>query len=241
VSTDYRDRLYAEYRSSQARDDLDDRLARAPYLRRVVRRHFPPDLGVCILDLGCGSGTLLHFLREAGYRQCSGVDRSAQQVEAAGRAGIEGVEQGELGERLARTASGSVDVVVTWDVIEHLRKDELLAFADEVRRVLRDGGRWVLHVPNAESHFGSRIRYADYTHELAFTRESLAQLVRAAGFGRIDCFEDEPAVHGLPSLCRWLLWRAIRACLLLCVFAETGDVSWKPVFSQNLLAVVHRG
>jgi 2-polyprenyl-3-methyl-5-hydroxy-6-metoxy-1,4-benzoquinol methylase len=241
VSTGYRERLYARYRSGQATRGFDDRRARAPYLRRVVRRHFPADRDARILDLGCGSGTLLHFLREAGYRQLRGVDRSAEQVEAARGAGVPGVEEGDLAERLARTPTGSIDVIVTWDVVEHMGKDELLAFADEVRRALGPQGRWVLHVPNAESPFGSRVRYADLTHEQAFTRESLAQLAHTAGLARVECHEDEPAVHGVASLGRWVLWRFIRALLRAWLFAETGDPSGRAVFSQNLTAVIHRG
>jgi 2-polyprenyl-3-methyl-5-hydroxy-6-metoxy-1,4-benzoquinol methylase len=240
VSGGYRERLYARYRSGQSTLGVDDRRARGPYLRRIVRRHFPPDRDARILDLGCGSGTLLHFLREAGYRNLRGVDGSAEQVEAARGAGITCVEAGELADEIARVPAGSLDVVVTWDVVEHLGKDELLAFADEVRRSLGPRGRWVLHVPNAESPFGSRVRYADLTHEQAFTRESLAQLAHAAGLACSECHEDEPVVHGPASLARWIAWRVVRLLLRAWVFAETGDPSGRAIFSQNLTAVFHR-
>ncbi|PIP43376.1 MAG: methyltransferase, partial [Deltaproteobacteria bacterium CG23_combo_of_CG06-09_8_20_14_all_60_8] len=59
-----------------------------------MRQHFPVDKGVAILDLGCGHGALIHVARELGYRNLRGVDGSPEQVAAARRLGIEGVEAG---------------------------------------------------------------------------------------------------------------------------------------------------
>lgn len=91
----------------------------------------------------------------------------------------------------------------------------LLPFDDDVLRVLKPGGRWIIHVPNGESPFGGRMRYWDLTHELAFTRTSVAQLLLASGFSDVRCFEDQPVVHGAKSALRWLLWQGFRALLRL--------------------------
>ena len=78
----------------------------------------------------------------------------------------------------------------------------------------------------------------DFTHELAFTRTSLAQLLLSSGFSKVSCFEDQPVVHGIKSAARWMLWKVFRNLLRLYVAAETGDSGRDAVFSQNLLAVV---
>jgi SAM-dependent methyltransferase len=140
----------------------------------------------------------------------------------------------------AAQADASVDVVIAFDVIEHFTRDELLPFVDNVRRVLKPGGRWIIHVPNGESPFGGRMRYWDMTHELAFTRTSLAQLLLASGFAEVRCFEDEPVVHGAKSAVRWLLWKGFRGLLRLYIAAETGDAGRQHIFSQNLLAVARK-
>jgi len=239
--TDYRERIYRHYvtaRGSElAPQDVAGLAARAPYLRRLIRRHFPGDRGAVILDLGCGHGALLHFLREAGYQKIVGVDRSPEQVAAAKRLGIEGVREGDLFETLRNLPAQSHDVVICFDVIEHFRRDELLPFAEEVARVLRPGGRWIVHVPNGESPFAGRMRYSDLTHELAFTRESLAQLSLSCGFSKIDCYEDGPVVHGLASASRYVVWKMIRGMLRLYLTAEMGDTGRAAIFSQNLLSV----
>ena len=131
-------------------------------------------------------------------------------------------------------------MVVAFDVIEHFTRDELLGFVDQVQRVLRPGGRWIIHTPNGESPFCGRMRYWDLTHELAFTRTSIIQLLLSSGFSNVQCFEDAPIPHGLTSAGRWLLWKAIRSGLRLYLAAETGDTASSAIFSQNFLTVADK-
>lgn len=239
--SDYRTRIYGSYVDGRehalAPATIGGLRPRAPYLEKMVRDHFPTDRDAVVLDLGCGHGALIYFAQSAGYRNVQGIDRSPQQVAAAKSLGIAGVVEGDLLETLRLSPSGSVDAVVTFDVIEHFRKDELVHFVDEVRRVLRDGGRWIIHVPNGESPFAGRMLYWDFTHELCFTRTSMAQLLMSSGFAGVRCYEDAPVPHGFKSSVRWLLWQAIRGGLLLYTAIETGAFDRDCVFSQNLLAV----
>lgn len=206
-------------------------------MEKLIREHFPVDREAMVLDLGCGHGALLHFAQNAGYRNAQGVDRSPQQVAAARNLGIAGVAEGDLFEALRARPAGSVDTVVTFDVIEHFQKPELIRFVDEVHRVLREGGRWIIHAPNGESPFAGRMLYWDFTHELCFTRTSMAQLLMSSGFAQVRSYEDAPVPHGAKSAVRWLLWHVIRGALLLYMAIETGAIDRESVFSQNLLAV----
>jgi SAM-dependent methyltransferase len=100
-----------------------------------------------LLDLGCGPcGPLTFIMKSAG---CSGIglDLSAAAI-AAGRRraadlGVEhrlAVQQADLDAQLS-LATGTVDAVISLDVILHLR-DRLRAFAD-IARVLAPGGRFL--------------------------------------------------------------------------------------------------
>ncbi len=138
-------------------------------------------------------------------------------------------------ETLRTLPSASQDVIIAFDVIEHFTKEELLPFVDEVHRVLRSGGRWIIHTPNGESPFVGRVRYGDLTHEMAFTRISISQLLKSSGSSEIVCQEDTPVPHGLKSAVRWILWKIIRSGLRFYVAAETGERD--SIFSQNFLTV----
>ena len=244
LSKDLRTRIYQSYVHGRAHSiaprTIEDLRPRAPYLYKLIQDHFPHDTKSRILDLGCGHGALLHFAHERGYSAAHGVDHSPEQIAEARRLGIRGVEAGDLLGTLRNHQDGELDAVICFDVIEHFAKEELLGLVDEVHRVLRKGGRWILHMPNGESPFGSRMLYWDITHELMFTRTSLAQLLIASGFSSVKCFEDAPIAHGLKSTVRSVLWKTIRFSWLTYLAAETGLIDREAVFSQNMLAVAEK-
>lgn len=240
VAIDAKQRLYNAYVSSgQVRDTGETVEAllrpREPYIAALIARHFPADRSARILDVGCGHGAFLYFLKRAGYSNLRGVDVSPDQIALAHRLGIPEAEQGNADSLMRTTPGESADVVLLIDVLEHLTREELLVTLDDVFRVLRPGGRAIVHVPNAEGLYGMRVRYGDLTHEQAFTPQSAQQAFSTAGFRDIACFEDKPVVHGAFSLVRRLLWEAgtlPHRCLLR---AETGAGGF--VLSQNMLVV----
>jgi SAM-dependent methyltransferase len=240
-ASDYRTRIYDHYVHGRS-DPLAPKAAastaaQAPYFARVIRQHFPADKDAKILDVGCGHGPLVHLSRQFGYRNAMGVDRSPEQIAEARRLGIEGVIEGDLMEVLRSLPANSHDVVIAFDVIEHFDRNELLPFVDEVYRVLKPGGKWIIHTPNALSPFFGRIRYGDFTHEQAFTPTSMGQLLLSSGFSRLECFEDAPLVHGAKSAVRFVAWKMIRGLFRLAMAAETGITDPNLVFSQNFLTV----
>jgi len=237
----YRARFYKGYARLQQRTHVEqirrDLTLRAPYLRRLVKQFFPPDRESDIVDLGCGCGALVLFLQQAGYRNVQGVETSPDQVEFARQLGVSSVVSGDLVPFLRNSAAEVFDVVVAFDVIEHFYKDEVLEIMDQAYRVLRPGGRLIVHVPNAEGIFGSRIFWSDFTHEMAFTREGLRQLTCACGFSSVEFGEGLPVVHGVKSLIRRVLWAGLRSIFRLAYMAETGDSGAGLILTQNLLAV----
>ncbi len=234
---EYRTRLLAQYVSTHT--SVSGAVAglerRRPYLDRLVRDHFPRSRETAILDLGCGHGAILWAAARAGYTNLTGVDASPEQVAAAKALGIQGVRQGELEPALAATPDASVDAVILFDLLHYFAPAEQFHITDEVYRVLKPGGRWILHVPNGEGIFGARMRYWDYLATGAFTRASLGQMLRACKFADVRCFEDTPVVHGAASAARWLAWKLVRNVARFALAAETGETD--AIFSQLLLAV----
>jgi 2-polyprenyl-3-methyl-5-hydroxy-6-metoxy-1,4-benzoquinol methylase len=242
MENSYRARIYNAYATGRqealAPATLEELKPRLPFLKKLVRRHFPPDFNASILDLGCGHGALIYVARQIGYRHVRGVDGSPEQVAAAKALGIGDVKHADAMEVLSKEADSSLDCVVCFDLLEHFTKDELIPLVDAIHRVLKPTGRWIIHTANAESPFGMKVRYGDLTHELAFTRTSLSQLLLSSGFCQVNYYEDEPVPHGLKSAGRLLLWKCFRSLLRLYLAAETGNTDREAIFSQNVLAVV---
>jgi len=245
VATDFRDRIYRGYGTQRHEGTIPvgvrELESNASYLHGLIARHFPPNRDARILDLGCGFGAIIHLANLAGYKNVTGVDRSPEQVAGAHRLGIHGVREGDIHEALEALDSHSVDVVITFDVIEHLTRQELLPLVDGVNRVLKPGARWIIHAPNGESPLFGRIRYGDLTHELAFTRTSMGQLLFSSGFESVSCFEDVPVVHGARSALRLIAWKFTRGILRFYLAAETGRLREPAIFSQNFLTVAIKG
>ena len=237
---DYRARLLAQYVSTHT--SVSGALAglerRKPYLDRLVRDHFPTDRRAAILDLGCGHGAILWAASRAGYTNLQGVDASPEQVAAAQQLGVTGVRLGDLDAALAATPDASQDLVILFDLLHYFAPEKQFALADQVLRVLKPGGRWIVHVPNGEALFGARMRYWDYLATGAFTRASIGQLMRGCGFAEVRCFEDKPVVHGAASAARWLAWKVVRNLARFALAAETGETD--AIFSQLLLAVAFK-
>lgn len=240
----YRERLYQHYLVNCCGVDLLEARralhASAPYLKRLIRKHVPSEPNTQILDLGCGFGALLYWLRQAGYTSLEGMDRSAEQVEGAHSLGLDFVQQGDIAKYLDARPSSTCDVVFAFDVLEHFSKEEAMQFVDEVFRVLRPGGRFILHLPNGEGIFAGSVACGDFTHELLLNRRSIAQLLRCVGFASINSYEDNPVVHGPASAARYLVWKMYRTFKAIAFAAETGELWDGPILTQNFLTVARK-
>jgi len=88
------------------------------------------------------------------------------------------------------------------------------------------------------SSFGSRYRYWDFTHEVAFTRSSLNQILRNAGFSEVIFRSTGPVPKGLKSSIRFLLWKLIHYLLKCYMLIETG--SGEGIFTQNIISIAKK-
>lgn len=240
----YREDFYNHYASTKTLLTKDASVrathltCRKPFLMYIIKKHFPSQLTAKIIDLGCGDGALLFFAKKMGYKHLVGYDVSDEQIDLSRSIGVCAYKN-EATPALQALSNDSVDVLIAFDVVEHMTKTEVVEFSRGVHRVLKSGGKWIIHTLNAESPFFGRIRYGDFTHENGFTNASIRQLLTIVGFQTIDCYEDAPVVHGVKSTLRFLLWKIIRNIYRFCLAAETGEGNG--IFSQNFLVVARKG
>ncbi len=212
---------------------------RRAYIYSVIRQHFPPKTDSIIIDLGCGYGAYLLCLQELGYTECEGIDTSSEQVEAAQQLGLKRVQAGDIQEFLDQRTGESADVVLLIDVLEHIPNTEIFPLLDSIYRILKPGGRLIVHVPNGHGIFAMGVRYGDMTHENAFTSTSIQQLMRTVGFDQITAHEEKPVIHGLNSLIRKIIWEVGTAGTRLLYLAENG--SRNILLSANMMVVAKKG
>ena len=102
-----------------------------------------------ILDVGCGVGDLLSEVRRHRPKASFfGLDFSQKAVEAASASFPDGCFLHHVIEQSLPYPSGSFDVVLCTDVLEHLERPKLIAA--ELVRICRPGGMVVIVVPDGD-------------------------------------------------------------------------------------------
>jgi 2-polyprenyl-3-methyl-5-hydroxy-6-metoxy-1,4-benzoquinol methylase len=224
--SDYRARIYTNYASyfqDEAKTfDTQQAVLWGNDYDHYFRGWLPKSKDAAVVDVGCGSGKLLHYLRQRGYSRITGVDISPEQTALARQVSVDVVECDVVA--FLEDHGGTYDLIVGLDIVEHFTKCEVLGFLDACYAALRPGGRIILQTPNAESVFGMKIRYGDFTHEVAFDSNSLKRLLCLSGFSNVEWREAGPVVHGAMSLVRYLIWKVIWTALAVYSLSETGSI-----------------
>lgn len=100
-----------------------------------------------VLDVGCGTGLFMKHIINVGCTQCFGVDGHTDFAHLAIKRGYKEVRQIEdLNVDKLPFEDEKFDVVVCKDVFEHLLNP--MHAVSEIKRVLKPGGIFLLHVPN---------------------------------------------------------------------------------------------
>jgi SAM-dependent methyltransferase len=160
--------------------EIEDRhwwfVGRREVFLRVLDAHLPPSDGSSrrILEVGCGTGTMLGHL--ARYGAAEGVDASPEAVRFCRERGIDRVTEAD-GVPLP-FEDASFDLVTALDVIEHVEGDgELLA---ELRRITKPGGTLLVSVPAFRFLWGPQDEISH--HKRRYTAPELRTRLTGAGW-----------------------------------------------------------
>jgi SAM-dependent methyltransferase len=108
---------------------------------QLITESLAPDDSV--VDLGCGTGSLLRDLKERGFAHLSGVEQSQYAVNRLVGEGFAMVRGSVLNTGLP---SRHFQGVIASEVLEHIIFRS--RFLREIRRILAPGGRAMIFVPN---------------------------------------------------------------------------------------------
>lgn len=217
------------------------------YFQRCLAAHLPVDKASAVLDIGCGRGYAIEWLRSLGYTNLVGIDPDAGQVAFARDRGLNVVEVKDSMAFL-RERPEAFDLVLLMDVLEHVPRATQPELLTTIHRALRPGGRLLCTVPNGASPLAGHWRYVDYTHECLFTRESLEFVLDQSGF-MVEVvlpleFVGPPHLGIWPpnrQTARWWARTLSRIPLRLACLGEAGwQNGWNMPLSPNLLAVACR-
>ena len=242
MSVEYRKVLYANYHTTQSgRASLTS--AEALFLRE--KRQFESEIlpllqsvskSARIFDMGCGSGSLLKGLKEAGYTNVIGMDLSEEQVNMAHEFGVSEVVLGDA-MQFFRSSEEQFDIITGMDIIEHFTKDELVELLQLIQSKLKKGGMAIFRTPNMDAPIATAFAIGDFTHENYLNASSAEQVMLSCGFSNVRVVPSFMRVNGfLKEGLRGILYRLLNFRLKLQLFA-TARSTQKVLFTPNLIIV----
>jgi len=155
-----------------------------------------------VMDVGCGAGAFLDAVKGLA-RRTIGVE---PQRNFAAALKEKGHQHYSYGNELASAAAGSVDVAVSFQVIEHVPEPK--AFLTDIARCLAGGGRLHLTTPNRDDLLmlvgpdAYRQFFYRIAHTWCFDMASLRRMAESAGL--IVTQISTPYNYDLSNFAVWL-------------------------------------
>jgi SAM-dependent methyltransferase len=162
------------------------------------------------LDFGCGIGRLSQALAEH-FDRVYGVDISPKMIELAQQHNRKGARVEYLCSAagdLSHFADGSIDMILSWITLQHMRPRYARQYIREFLRVLAPGGLLVFQYPSRPIGLG--VRLARYKALLSrprpmymngMNRNEVIALLERGGGRVLNVEQDDHAIPGYHSLC----------------------------------------
>lgn len=229
---------YNKFHYSQVNNINNDNL-----LYKIVKAEIIPYLKnkhVKILDVGCGTGDILKTLKSFGYKNLFGIEISKDQYIKAKKINGIDVIHGDAYNFLQKSGK-KFDVLIMFDLIEHIEKKKLVSFLKFAHKTLNKNGILIIRTPNAKVPFSaSYYRYIDFTHTNSFTDESLSFVLLLSKFKDIKVSNtkivNQNFFYIIAKIARFLLDPLVKLVLSL----YYGPSAFRFILSPNLIAIAKK-
>jgi SAM-dependent methyltransferase len=134
--------------------------------------------GLHVGELGFGNGGFAGWVNKTGGKW-TGREAITILQQRAVLAGYEVVATDESFSEVY--GHNSLDLIVAFDVLEHLPIDVIQRFLSESKDALKPGGILLFRVPSGDSPFSSAIYRGDLTHQTLLGSSAVRQMAEAAG------------------------------------------------------------
>ncbi len=139
------------------------------------------------LDAPCGYGNLLHVYKKNDI-DAFGIDLDKNQINLAKKMGFNAC----VGNIFELPIELQVDIVTSFDFIEHVEKDRALDALKIFHRILKPNGLLIIRTPCGDNPFGFCDFTDDPTHKWVGSSATVTSILKIAGFGNFEIIEDWP-------------------------------------------------
>ncbi|TAN06155.1 MAG: class I SAM-dependent methyltransferase [Rhodanobacteraceae bacterium] len=181
-----------------------------------------------VLEIGFGNGKFAAWICKNSEHYV-GTESNPELVERAIGAGIEA----HLGTNdLTEVAlHRRFDLIVAFDVLEHLDMPDILTLLESAKRCLSDNGRIVFRVPSGDSPFSGPLMYGDITHKTRLGSKAIAQIATITGLEVVSTHDAVLPIYGMGLIV------AIES-ILVNIFRKFVGAIIRAAFNGNKHAVI---
>ena len=234
---DFRIEFYNKYFSTFKIFINEDLKSEYAYFKRkylpLIKIH---DKNVAIIDIGCGSGRILKYLKLSGFQNLYGIDISEEQIRLTREKGFTADVFNVFD--FLETSKKKFDIIFALDIIEHFHKYELIKLFSGFFNLLNKNGFLIIHTPNGEGVFSQHAIYGDLTHLTIFNPNSLNQILQITGFKKNKFFETGPVPKNIKGFFRFILWNMFKLIIKSIRIVETGGT--EKILTQDFICLAQK-
>lgn len=203
-------------------------------------RFLPANKKALILDIGCGMGQFIQYLKKKGYTNVIGIEIGQEAVDYCKKNNIGNIHKIDNINEFINSKVNKFDIIILKSVIAHFKREDVILNLQLIRNALKDGGIIIVETFNMSVFTGVFALYDDYTHKLGFNEESLYQVLYESGFNDIKIYGNKYKVRGIKSLL-WIILRKIWLFMLNMIYIIERGIGDNPkIFSKLLIAVAKK-
>lgn len=172
------DQNYIDWKDWRQEDFAAYTPADAAYFQAEIAKSGKTDLASMqqVIEIGFGNGKFLGWAKAQNW-QVMGVEMNEELLARARAAGFTAQRFADL----SAQTPGSVDLIVAFDVLEHMQQPAIESVFSQAATLLRRGGVLLARVPNADSPLGLCVQHGDFTHVQALGYYKFEYLARKYG------------------------------------------------------------
>lgn len=196
------------------------------------------DTDMRILEIGYGNGAFLGWATRKS-RHYVGTETNKELLDRAHAIGIE--VHPAVTDLTVVADSRKFDLIIAFDVLEHLEIHEIITLLRSAARCLSNSGLLIFRVPSGDSPFSGPVMYGDITHKTKLGSSAVRQLASATGLEVVQIRNVTLPATGMKlhlaiAITLIDLMRSITGMIVKIVF--NGN---KPcVISRNMIAVLRK-
>lgn len=131
--------------------------------------------GLKILEIGFGNGGFLGWCQSLSI-EAVGVELNPTLVSRGRHHGM------NVYNSINEIPSQKFDVVLAIDVLEHIKRDDLVEFLKALHLICNDNATLIFRFPNGDNPFAYYLQNGDVTHQTAIGSAMITQLAALSGY-----------------------------------------------------------